>query len=104
MWEDKPFLNPDLSLPLFAEHLNCDAKEVSAAIRAAHRCSFPEFINRARVEEAKRLINEPQWQGRSLLDIGLAAGFNSKSSFNLMFKRLSGATPTQYRNNLASAS
>jgi len=101
MEEHKPYLNSELTLTVFAEQLDRDPREVSDSIRSAHSCAFPEFINRARVDEAKRLLEDPIWQERSILDVGLQAGFNSKSSFNLMFKRISSETPTQYRKKLS---
>jgi AraC-like DNA-binding protein len=53
------------------------------------------LINSYRVNEAKALlINEPQ---DTILDIAYAAGFNSKASFNRIFKKVTGMTPSEYR-------
>jgi AraC-like DNA-binding protein len=97
MSEQKPFREPELSLNDMAERLDIPARLVSQAINSIHNSNFPEYINRARVDEAKRLMANNEWSRRSLLDIGLEAGFNSKSSFNLMFKRIAEITPSAYR-------
>ena len=59
--------------------------------------NFFEFINGYRVEEAKRLLRDPDQQTASMLDILAAAGFTSKSTFNSIFKKHLGQTPSQYR-------
>lgn len=97
MKEQKPFREPELSLNDMAEKLQLPPRQVSQAINSLHQTNFPDFINRARVDEAKRLMESNEWSRRSLLDIGLEAGFNSKSSFNLMFKRIANITPSAYR-------
>jgi AraC-like DNA-binding protein len=97
MTEKKPFREPELSLNDMAELLDIPARLLSQTINLIHQCNFPEYINRARVDEAKRLLDAAEWSRRSLLEIGLEAGFNSKSSFNLMFKRISNSTPSAYR-------
>jgi AraC-like DNA-binding protein len=97
MTEKKPFREPELSLNDMAELLDIPARLLSQTINLIHQCNFPEYINRARVDEAKRLLDAAEWSRRSLLEIGLEAGFNSKSSFNLMFKRISNITPSAYR-------
>jgi len=97
MSEQKPFREPELTLNDMATRLDIPARLVSQAINSVHHTNFPDFINRARVDEAKRLMASNEWSRRSLLDIGLEAGFNSKSSFNLMFKRIADITPSTYR-------
>ena len=101
MLQRKPYTDPQINLQSFAEQLNLPARQVSELINDQFRMSFSEYVNRARVEEAKRLMQAPGWHNHSLLEIGLAAGFNSKSSFNLMFKRLAGTTPSAFRQTLA---
>jgi AraC-like DNA-binding protein len=56
---------------------------------------FRNFINRFRVEEAQRLLkSDPEM---SILTICFEVGFNSKSTFNTAFKKISGITPRDYR-------
>lgn len=100
MQQDKPYLNPQISIKELAEELDLPARALSEHINDHYDCNFSEYINRARVEEAQRLMADSQWHERSLLDIGLAAGFNSKTSFNVMFKRITGSTPSAFRRQL----
>ncbi len=97
MAADKPYLNPQLSVGDLADALGVPGRALSACINDSYGSNFSEFINRARVNEARALIADPANGTLSLLDIGLAAGFNSKTSFNVMFKRYTGRTPSAYR-------
>ena len=97
MAEKKPYVDPQITVKEFAEKLNIPARQLSEVINDQYGMSFSEFVNRARVLETQRLMTAPGWADQSLLDIALAAGFNSKSSFNLMFKRIAGVTPSAYR-------
>lgn len=102
MQHDKPYLDPQLNLRQLSERLGVPARQLSELVNDEFACNFSEFINRARVEEAQRqLLLDPH---RSLLDIALDSGFNSKTSFNVMFKRLAGVTPSQFRQQQATHS
>jgi AraC-like DNA-binding protein len=100
MLEDKPYLDNQITIRQLAEQLQAPARAVSELINEAHRCNFSEFINKARIAEAQRLMQSSQWNDQSLLDIAIAAGFNSKTSFNTMFRRYTGLTPSDYRRQL----
>lgn len=73
---------------------------MSHLINAGLGENFYDFINKYRVEEVKRLMADPQKQNYNLLGIALEAGFKSKSTFNLIFKRFTGLTPTEYKKNI----
>jgi AraC-like DNA-binding protein len=62
--------------------------------------NFYDFVNKYRVDEVKRLMTDPKAKNFNLLGIALEAGFKSKSTFNLIFKRFTGLTPSEYRKNL----
>lgn len=99
-----------LSLALADPALACDAlldlRKLSHAIgEKAHYVSqvinqdlgttFYDLVNRHRIEQAKRhLAADP---GRTVLEIALAVGFNSKSTFHAAFRRHAGMTPSAYR-------
>lgn len=70
---------------------------MSLYIRESLEISFKEYINQLRVEKVKRLINEGEQEKYTLLSIAEKAGFSSKSSFNEVFKKVTGLTPTQYK-------
>ena len=65
-----------------------------AAGRDTH---FFDFVNGYRVKEAQRLLSDPALDGVSILAIAHDAGFGSKTSFNRIFKSMTGDTPTVYR-------
>ncbi|TVR40953.1 MAG: AraC family transcriptional regulator [Cryomorphaceae bacterium] len=95
--EEKVFLNPELTLRGLAE--KCDEKSylVSQAINQCLGKSFFELINSYRVEEAQRLMLDSKHDHLSLLGVGFEAGFNSKTTFNTTFKRITGMTPNEFK-------
>ncbi|HEY4653649.1 MAG TPA: helix-turn-helix domain-containing protein [Cyclobacteriaceae bacterium] len=99
MEEGKPYLDPDLTLSGLAKGLNMTRNHLSQLVNSGIGENFYDFVNRYRVEEVKRLIRDPRMRRFNLLGIALEAGFKSKSSFNLIFKRFTGLTPSEYRRN-----
>lgn len=99
MQTNKPFLDPDLSLSSLARQVGLNRNQLSQLINDGIGENFYDFINKYRVEEVKRLMTDPQKQNYNLLGIAVEAGFKSKSTFNLIFKRFTGLTPTEYRKN-----
>jgi AraC-like DNA-binding protein len=100
MTEKKPFLDPELSLSMLAKELKLSRSQLSQLINDGIGENFYDFINRYRVEEVKKLMADPEMAGYNLLGIAFEAGFKSKSTFNLIFKRFTGLTPTEYRKNI----
>jgi AraC-like DNA-binding protein len=98
MQDKKPFLDPELSLSSLSKQIGLNRNQLSQLINGIGE-NFYDFINKYRVEEVKRLMVDPQKQNYSLLGIALEAGFKSKSTFNLVFKRFTGLTPTEYKKN-----
>jgi AraC-like DNA-binding protein len=90
---DLIFLEPDLSLTELAERVGETPHAVSQTLNAHFERSFFEYVNEARVSEVKRCFADPTFSKQSILDIALASGFSSKSTFNATFKRLTGLTP-----------
>ncbi|MEZ4399964.1 MAG: AraC family transcriptional regulator [Kofleriaceae bacterium] len=84
---------PDLDLAELARRLGTNTRYVSRALNEGLGVSFSEFINRARVDEAKRRLRGPG----EILAIALEVGFASKASFNRAFKLYAGCTPSAYR-------
>lgn len=97
METEKPFLNPRLTLERFAELVQLSPRQVSLIINRCFEQNFHEYINRYRVEEAKKMLTQPEYQTSSILTIAHLAGFNSKATFNRFFKNLVTVTPTEYR-------
>lgn len=99
MEKSKPYLNPDLTLTDLAKDLNMSRSQLSLLINDSIGNNFYDFINKYRVEQVKKLMNDPQMKNFNMLGIALEAGFKSKSTFNLIFKRFTGLTPTAFRKN-----
>jgi AraC-like DNA-binding protein len=100
MKDEKPFLDAELSLSTMAKAMGINRNQLSQLINTGIGENFYDFINKYRVEEVKRLMTDPQKQNYNLLGMALEAGFKSKSTFNLIFKRFTGLTPTEYRKNI----
>lgn len=90
-------LESQVNLERFAEQVGIRPRELSTIINDHYQQNFFEFINRQRVEEAKRLLASPECAGDTVLDILYKSGFNSQSAFHRFFKRIVGMTPSEYR-------
>lgn len=99
MVEKKPYLDAELTLSMLAKDLSMSRNQLSHLINVGVGANFYDFVNNYRVEEVKRLMTDPQVKNFNLLGMALEAGFKSKSTFNLIFKRFTGLTPTEYRKN-----
>ena len=77
--------------------MNCTPHQLSYIINNGFDENFYQFINRFRIEEAKKLILNPNMNHLSLLGIGFEVGFNSKSVFNTTFKKNTGKTPSEFK-------
>ncbi len=97
MQEEKPFLNPDLNLASLASELTISAKALSMVINETKGKSYNDYVNHYRIDFVKARLADPSSQDVSLLDIAFDAGFNSKATFNRVFKHVTGLTPSQYR-------
>jgi AraC-like DNA-binding protein len=93
---EKPFLNPELSLPSLADSLETSRNQLSEVINKVHKKNFYEFINGYRVAEVKRLMDDPKNKHLKLISLAYDAGFNSKATFNRIFKQVTNLTPSQY--------
>lgn len=98
MKEEKPYLDPELSIIALSAKLNIHPHKLSKLINSQLQQNFFDFINRYRVEEFKTLALNTDYQHYSILAIAFEAGFNSKASFNRIFKNITGHTPSQYMN------
>jgi AraC-like DNA-binding protein len=94
MAQEKPFLEPKLTLHTLAKSLDISPNHLSQIINQFEEHNFNDFVNTYRVEEfIKRASKDSHL---SFLALALDAGFNSKSTFNAVFKKLKGMTPSQY--------
>lgn len=97
MTEKEVFTNKNLKISHLAALLNTTDRELSQYIHESLGVSFTAYINQLRVEKVKRMIHQGEQEKYTLLGIAEKAGFSSKSSFNEVFKKVTGLTPTQYK-------
>lgn len=96
--EKELFLVSDLTLKDFASHVGLSARETSRIINSNLEMSFIDFVNQYRIERFKELAKSEKLEQLSLLGIAYESGFNSKSTFNRVFKKMEGKSPTAYLN------
>lgn len=97
---EKLYLEPNLTLDDLAVRLSTPRHYISQAIGSEAKLTFFTLVNRYRVEEARRKLASDDFGHYSVLGIGLDCGFNSKASFNRVFKEYTGQTPTEYKEKL----
>jgi AraC-like DNA-binding protein len=98
MNEEKPYLNPELSLPVLAQKLEIPAHHITQTLNEYARVPFYDYINRYRTEAFKHEVMAPKNKNYSLLAVAYDCGFNSKSTFNRIFKKFTGKSPSEYKN------
>lgn len=96
MAESKAYLRPDISLALFAREINIPQRTLSRAINGSLGCNFFEFVNRMRIEEAKRLLRDLRTSDFNIDSIYSDCGFRSRSTFFMVFKKMTGMSPAAW--------
>jgi AraC-like DNA-binding protein len=97
---EKPFLNPDLNLSELAKNLQMHRAELSEIINTGFGQNFNDFVNSFRVDFFKQKLSEGAHKQLSLLGIAYDSGFNSKATFNRVFKKLTNTSPTEFLKSL----
>jgi AraC-like DNA-binding protein len=93
--EQKPFTQPSFSLPELAQLMNVSVHTMSQLINDGMGKSFFELMAEYRIEEAKKKLRDHP--NIKIEEIAEQVGYNSKSSFNTAFKKLTGKTPSEFR-------
>lgn len=91
------YLRPNLTIEEFAKQVGIHYREVSSIINKEFNTNFFEFVNEYRVKKAKSLLQDSASADKTILDILLESGFNSKSSFHRFFKRYTGMSAADFR-------
>ena len=95
MAAEQPWLEPELTLTELAQRLRTNPGLLSRVINAGCGQNFSDFVNTYRVQEARRKLADARYAHYSLVGVALESGFNSKSTFNRVFKKLSGQAPSE---------
>ncbi len=99
---DKPYLDANLTQADLADKIGISSHHFSEALHYGFQQNFYNFVNSYRVQEAQALMNNTEYQDAKIIAIAFDAGFKSKTSFNRVFKKHTGTTPSEYRASLNS--
>jgi len=94
--ERKPYLNPDFSFQMMVDDLEISRHALSQAINSKKQKNFYNLINEFRVNEVKRKLLNKEFKKLTVIGIAFECGFNSKTTFNRIFKDHIGMTPTEF--------
>jgi AraC-like DNA-binding protein len=94
--ENKPFLNPALSMVEVARMLKVTPQQLSQVVNEKTNLNFTNYINSYRIERAKEILSSLDFSKHTIDSIAEMAGFQSKSPFYLAFKKHTGLTPKEY--------
>ncbi|MDN5204127.1 helix-turn-helix domain-containing protein [Fulvivirgaceae bacterium BMA10] len=92
-----PYTDPQLSLVKLAQLLNVTPHHLSQIINEHLGKSFSDYINYHRIETAKEKLKDPRYKHLKIASIAYESGFNGISTFNTLFKKHTGSTPSEYR-------
>lgn len=96
MEDEQPYLNPELTIQQLADGMKVPKHYLTEIFKKELQKNFFTLINDYRVEEVKSKLLNVQ-EKKSVLQLALESGFNSKSSFNAIFRQYTGVTPTEFR-------
>ncbi|MDA3928655.1 MAG: helix-turn-helix domain-containing protein [Prolixibacteraceae bacterium] len=94
--KETPYLNPELNMSLLAEELKIPKHHLTEVLNGVIGKNFFHFVNEYRIEKVKLELSDPK-NLFSIEAIGYECGFNSKSTFFSVFKKLTGLTPAKYK-------
>lgn len=93
---EKPYLNPELSLQSLADSLDMTRHQLSSLINSNYNKSFYDLVHEFRVAETLERLKSAQSKNYTIETIAYDSGFNSKATFNRVFKKVTGKTPSAY--------
>jgi AraC-like DNA-binding protein len=93
----RPWLDPELTIEDLASALGVQRHHVTQVVNALLHKNFYRFVNEYRIAEVKRKLDDGEAGRLSLLGIAMDSGFNSKSTFNDAFRKITGLAPSEYR-------
>ncbi len=96
MEDDKPYLQHDLSLSKLSKALDKPKYLISQVLNVALGKSFYEFLSEYRYKEVRSRLTNPEYRHLTILAIAYDSGFSNKNTFNKVFKKLSGSTPSEF--------
>jgi len=98
MEQEKLYTDGNLTLQKLSAKLSIPVQHLSQVVNEQLNQNILDFINMHRVEEVQRRLVDSDLKHLSILAIAEDVGFNSKSSFNAVFKKHTNVTPSEFRN------
>ncbi len=95
------FINADFTIVDLAKGLEVHPKLLSTAINTYGKQNFNSYVNQFRIDKAEKLLKTKNMGNLSIEGIGKVVGFHSKSAFYSAFRRVTGTTPTKYKERIA---
>jgi AraC-like DNA-binding protein len=95
--KDKPYIQSSFSMHDLCSHLNVNRRKVSYVLNEVIQKNFYGIVNEYRIREAEKLLMKDDIYQMKIEVLGEMVGFQSKSSFNACFKKVTGMTPSEYR-------
>ncbi|MFT3682132.1 MAG: helix-turn-helix domain-containing protein [Ferruginibacter sp.] len=97
MTKQEPYLDSELNLVKLADMMSISSHQLSYLINTGFNENFFQYINTYRVAKAKDLLSNNEKNNLSILGIAFESGFNSKTSFNTTFKKITSKTPSEFK-------
>lgn len=97
MEKDRLYTDPQLSIDSLVDRLHTNRYLLSQVLNQRLGQSFYKYVNSLRVEAAKEMLVDAKFEHHKIASLGYEAGFNSLSTFNEVFKKLAGVTPSEYK-------
>ncbi|WP_261509871.1 AraC family transcriptional regulator [Chryseobacterium paludis] len=99
MEAEKPYLDGDLNLLKLSDLIQINAHQLSYLLNTGFNENFFHFVNKYRVQYAKELLLDDSQKKLSMVGIAFESGFNSKTAFNTIFKKMTEMTPSEFKKN-----
>jgi len=96
MENEKPYLNGDFTIQDLSDKLNISKHHLTQIINTQLQKNFYNFVNEYRLEEVKNKLKDSRFSHFKIISLAYDSGFNSKSSFNSVFKCQTGMTPSEF--------
>ncbi len=103
MKKEKLYLDPELTIDMLTEKISCSRHALSQVLNESIQQTFYNYINTHRIEEAKRILSSEQIKVYKISSVAYDSGFNSLSTFNDVFKKMTGLTPSGFRDEVHSS-
>ena len=97
MTEGKPYLDSNLKIQQLADMMDISSHHLSQLINENLQQNFADFINSYRINEARQLLISANYENEKVLSVAFDSGFSNKATFNTLFKKHTGMSPSEFR-------